>query len=324
MHKERWLALPGSETICFTKTRGWNFPDRTVLVKSFAVEQEEGNAASRKWIETRFLTKQEGEWFGYSYRWNDAGTDAELLPAAGADQTSAIRTPAGVREQVWHYPSRAECMVCHSRAANFVLGLCTPQMNTAHDYGTGTDNQLRALEHVGALSGFDWASQARDQLAERANAQGLTGKDAEAYAKLHGPQPGQRGVPATKLLPTSPDKLPRMVDPNDPKEDLAARARSWLHVNCSQCHVEAGGGNARMELEFTTALDKMRVVDERPVHATFDLPDARLVAPGSPGRSVLLMRAGLRGPNQMPPLATSRVDEAGLAVLRDWVSSLKK
>jgi mono/diheme cytochrome c family protein len=324
MHKERWLALPGAETIGYTKTRGWNFPDRTVLVKSFAVEREEGNPASRKWIETRFLTRQDGEWFGYTYRWNDAGTDAELLPAAGADQAFAIRTPAGVREQVWHYPSRAECMVCHSRAANYVLGLCTPQLNTAHDYGGCTDNQLRALEHAGVLTGFDWASQARDELADRATAGGLKGKDAEAYAKLHGPQPGQRGVPETKLLPTGPDGLPRMVDPTDARQDLTARAKSRLHANCSQCHVEPGGGNARMELEFTTALDKMRVVDERPVHATFDLPDARLVAPGSPGRSVLLKRAGTRGPNQMPPLATSRVDEAGLALLREWVRSLEK
>jgi hypothetical protein len=70
LHKERWLALPGTETIAYTKTRGWNFPDRTVLVKSFAVEREEGNPATRQWVETRFFTKQEGEWYGYSYVWN--------------------------------------------------------------------------------------------------------------------------------------------------------------------------------------------------------------------------------------------------------------
>ena len=60
MHKERFLALPGSEAINYTKTRGWNFPDKTVIVKSFALDQEEGNPASRKWIETRFLTKHKG------------------------------------------------------------------------------------------------------------------------------------------------------------------------------------------------------------------------------------------------------------------------
>jgi glucose/arabinose dehydrogenase len=311
MHKERWIALPGTEQIGYTKTRGWNFPDRTVIVKSFAIEREEGNPATREWIETRFLTRQEGEWYGYSYRWNDAGTDAELLPAGGADQTFRIRTPTGVREQTWHYPSRAECMVCHSRAANWVLGLCTPQMNS----------QLCAFEQTGLLKDLDWQSKARDELSDRAAAKGLKEKDADEYVKLHGPQSGQRGVTGTKLLPGEPANLPHMVDPYDPKQDLAKRAKSWLHANCSQCHVEAGGGNARMELEFTTAPDKMRLVDEKPVHATFDLPDARLVAPGSPDRSVILKRVGTRGPNQMPPLSTCRVDEAGLALLREWIKS---
>ena len=54
-----------------------------MLVKSFALEMEEGNPASRRWIETRFLTNQEGEWFGYSYLWNDEQTDGTLVDAQG-------------------------------------------------------------------------------------------------------------------------------------------------------------------------------------------------------------------------------------------------
>ena len=42
----------------------------------------------------------------------------------------------------WHYPSRAECMVCHSRAANCVLGFSELQMNQDHDYGGVNENQL--------------------------------------------------------------------------------------------------------------------------------------------------------------------------------------
>ena len=96
-----------------------------MLVKSFALELTEGNPASRKWIETRFLTKQDGEWFGYSYVWNDDRTDADAgATRRGWTATFTIQTATGERKQTWHYPSRAECMVCHSRAANFVLGLC--------------------------------------------------------------------------------------------------------------------------------------------------------------------------------------------------------
>jgi hypothetical protein len=68
----------------------------------------------------------------------------------------------------------------------------------------------------------------------------------------------------------------------------------------------------------------MRLIDEKPVHNTFNLPDARLVAPGAPDRSVLLHRISLRGAGQMPPLASNRVDEQGLELMREWVRTMKK
>jgi uncharacterized repeat protein (TIGR03806 family) len=308
MYKERFLALPTGAKIDFTHNHGWNFPDKTVLVKSFALETKEGDPASRKWVETRFLTKQSGEWYGYSYLWNDAGTDAALIDAQGMDKEFTVKGAAGDRQQTWHYPSRAECMVCHSRAQNFVLGLTELQMNKDHKYGNVVDNQLRVLEHLKLLR-LDWYGEVRDSIKDDTNK----------------PQPGQREVKAGTMLHQPPAGFKHLVDPYDPKQDLTARARSWLHVNCSSCHVEAGGGNAQMELEFATALDKMRVVGTTPVHQTFDLKDAKLIVPGAPERSVLLHRIGLRGPNsgQMPPLSTHRVDEAGLALMREWVKSLK-
>ncbi|HEX5104799.1 MAG TPA: PQQ-dependent sugar dehydrogenase, partial [Pirellulaceae bacterium] len=161
-HKERFLAIPHKEgedmRIGFSTNRGWNFPDETVLIKSFALETTQGDPASRRWIETRFLTKQAGEWVGYSYLWNDEQTDAELVATEGADREFEIRVPRsrenpdGLSRQKWRYPSRTECMVCHSRAANFVLGLTELQMNKDHDYGHGhVENQLAVLERLGML-----------------------------------------------------------------------------------------------------------------------------------------------------------------------------
>ena len=120
-----------------------------------------------------------------------------------------------------------------------------------------------------------------------------------------------------------PEKYRRLVDPYDAKADLTARARSYLHANCAQCHVEAGGGNAQMELEFTTTLERMRIVDVKPLHHTFGLPDARLVAPGNPERSALLHRVANRDAGHMPPLATSVVDQQAVRLLRDWIAQLK-
>ena len=295
-----------------------------MIVKSFAIERREGDPTSRQWIETRFLTKQEGEWYGYSYRWNDQGTDAELVPAKGLDKEFDVVTKDGPKKQAWHYPSRSECMVCHSRAQNYVLGLCTAQMDKVHEYPTGPEQQMRMLEAVGAFS-FDWAAEAKNRWQQHATAKKLTGKAADDYVARHAPMEGQRTVVGNSLYPTTPPgpSPDRLVNPYDDREDLTRRAKSWLHANCSSCHVEAGGGNALMELGMNTSLDGMRIVDVKPNHATFDLPDARLVAPGSPERSVLFKRMSMRGPGQMPPLASTRVDEAGVKLMREWIATLK-
>jgi mono/diheme cytochrome c family protein len=124
-------------------------------------------------------------------------------------------------------------------------------------------------------------------------------------------------------LPKRPDQLPRLVDPHDTRANLNTRVRSYLHANCAQCHVRAGGGNAAIDLEFATDLDKARLVGVRPQHQDFKIPDAQLVAPGHPERSVLYQRLALRGPGQMPPLASALVDREAVQMLHDWIKTLK-
>lgn len=328
-YKERYIALPGEDSrIEFTDSGGWNFPDRAVLVKSFALDTEEGNPRSRRWVETRFLTKQDGEWVGYSYLWNEAQTEATLVEASGADREFVLRvrksaqSSDGVRKQKWHYPSRAECMACHSRAANFVLGLTTLQMNREHDYGKNRDNQLRVLEHLGMLR-LNWAQRIQNDLRAAARSRGMTEAQVEDYVRKSADNSGQRQARVSSLLGVAPDKYPRLVNPYDPKQELDRRARAYLHANCSQCHVAAGGGNSQMHLEFTTALEKTRLFDVPPVHDTYGLPDARLVAPGSPERSVLLHRMSHRDRGHMPPLATSIVDRDAVKLMGEWIRGMR-
>ncbi|MBK9169449.1 MAG: PQQ-dependent sugar dehydrogenase [Bryobacterales bacterium] len=148
-HKERFVAMPGDTAIEFKEANHWVFDDGAVTVKSFALDMADG---SRRWIETRIMVKQDNHWVGYTYEWNNRQTDAVLVAASGRDRTYQVRdaeAPGGVRDQVWHYPSRNECMFCHSRAAGFVLGLKTHQMNREHNFGAAADNQLRTYEHIG-------------------------------------------------------------------------------------------------------------------------------------------------------------------------------
>lgn len=307
-------------------TQSWKLPDQTVLVKSFALELEEGNSASRRWVETRFMTKQEDEWFGYSYLWNDEQTDATLVAAAGIDRVYDIKTKDGkTRSHKWHYPSRAECMVCHSRAANFVLGPSPQQFNREHDYGGVVANQLDVLEWLGLFQ-VNWRTEFTSVVRKELEAKGLAKEAIDAQLTLLTASRNQRGVPPqpTGLLFHSPSKMPAFADPYDKTKDVALRARSYLHANCAHCHVEAGGGNAQFQIDFKTELAKTKLIDVAPLHHKFDLADPKLIAAGQPDRSVLLTRLARRGTNsgQMPQLATDLVDQEAVVLIRDWIKSL--
>lgn len=170
--KDRWLAIPGDgqiefETITYPGAvpgprPGYRYPDGTVAVKHFAIELEPGNPVSLKRLETRVLifeqvpgNQEMGDqmWQGYTYVWNDEQTDALLANKNGQDLKLQIKdtaSPGGQREQVWHFPSRAQCGMCHTMPAKFVLGLNTIQLNKNHDYGHGqVTNQLAAWNQLG-------------------------------------------------------------------------------------------------------------------------------------------------------------------------------
>jgi uncharacterized repeat protein (TIGR03806 family) len=168
--KERFLAIPGLGQIEFDTVeypqpapgapRGWRFPNGTVAVKTFFLETDKG----KRRLETRILhfeklagSEEVGDqyWRGYTYVWNDDQTDADLLDARGLDRTYTIKdaaAPGGSRKQTWHFPSRAECTLCHTMPAKFVLGLNTHQLNREHDYGGMKANQLKAWEGLGLFT----------------------------------------------------------------------------------------------------------------------------------------------------------------------------
>ena len=306
-------------------TRGWAFPDGTVLVKSFGLKLATAAAKTRsgtkagvdRWVETRLLYREQGEWVGYSYRWNDEQTEADLVEGTGQDRVySVVGSGGAIRKQTWHYPSRAECMVCHSRAAEYVLGLTTVQINRDHLHGGVAVNQLSLLSELGlaSIKPLDELRARRKQQLEQDGADAAAVK--QALAK-YTPK-----VPAGHMLAGTLLSKPSLVDPYTVGPSLELRVRSYLHANCAQCHVAAGGGNAQIELNFSTPIAKSKLLGVAPVHDTFKLPQAQLVVPGRPERSVLLKRLQMRGRGQMPQLATSLADARAVALVREWIKSL--
>ncbi len=149
--KRRWLAVPQGQTIGFDAVGNWQFPAGTVLIKHFEID----TTAGIQRLETRFVIISSGGAYGVTYKWNAAGTDADL--DLGTQPSTTEITRADGRRQTWTYPSRTNCMECHLPASGFALGARTHQLNGPQTYVTAdglsrSDNQLRALGAAGLLS----------------------------------------------------------------------------------------------------------------------------------------------------------------------------
>jgi mono/diheme cytochrome c family protein len=89
-----------------------------------------------------------------------------------------------VGTHTWYYPSRAECLRCHTGAAGFSLGLETGQLNRDLHY-TATQrisNQLATFEHIGLFEGPLPAQEGRQRYAVPSGDEGL---EQRARAYLH-------------------------------------------------------------------------------------------------------------------------------------------
>ena len=159
--KKRWIAIPNdgshntpAEQVTYSDTGAWTFPVGTVLVKHFALPVDERNPSITKPVETRFFVHgSDGVYYGVSYRWNDAGTDAELL-TGGAARDFIITGPSGsTRTQRWDFPSRSDCRTCHTERADNVLGVRAYQLAKDMTYPL-TGRRSNELETWNALGIF--------------------------------------------------------------------------------------------------------------------------------------------------------------------------
>ena len=107
-----------------------------------------------------------------------------------------------------------------------------------------------------------------------------------------------------------PEKEPSLASIHDETADLDRRVRSYLHVNCAHCHQFNAGGAANIVLGFDLPLDQTRTVDVRPIQGTFNIDNARIIAPGDPARSVLYYRISKLGGGRMPRVGSNQVDVA--------------
>jgi putative heme-binding domain-containing protein len=265
------------------------FPRDGVLARTVSLELESGNPGSRRRLETQILHFDGTLWRAYTYAWNDAQTDATLVPAAGMERAFTVidrHAPGGRRRQHWHFHSRAECLTCHNPWTGPPLAFTPAQLDRDHRFGDVVDHQIRALRHAGLV---------------------------ELY---------HRDEESGKTTSLSQLSTFRLTNPYDQTASLRARARSYLHVNCAHCHQFGAGGTADLELRAQTPLDDTKTLEVHPVQGTFDIPGGHILSPGDPYRSVLYYRMAKLGRGRMPHLGSEIVDERGLRLIHDWIRHL--
>jgi uncharacterized repeat protein (TIGR03806 family) len=117
-------------------------------------------------------------------------------------------------------------------------------------------------------------------------------------------------------------RRPALPLPTGTQGTLEARARSYLHANCSICH-RPESNFPLLDLRWTTTLSTTGACNTEPSKGNLGVAGAKLIVPGQPARSVLSLRMHtLEARFRMPPIGSAVVDAEGVKVIDDWIASL--
>ncbi|MGF1581954.1 MAG: PQQ-dependent sugar dehydrogenase [Gemmataceae bacterium] len=294
--KDRYVAFPKKGQVKFSKTDKWQFPVGTVFAKTFWLHRDRVNLKDPERMETRLWVHSPQGWTGYTYVYNDDKTEAYLLDGS-LSKPIQIKTKKGMFTQRYYFPSRKDCTACHNKAANYVLGLTTRQMNRTLRYHGDKENQIEMFNRLGVFT--EDVKTPVNQL--------------EKYPDW---QFGNLDRDLTDDYVSNTHELPQ-----GNRETLA---RGWLDINCAVCHRRKGIVTVGGDMRFHQPLKRMNLVNRPPNQGHLSPPNSALIMPGQPYRSELILRASHRGPRQMPPVGSRLVDSRGLEVLRMWIKGMKK
>jgi putative heme-binding domain-containing protein len=110
--------------------------------------------------------------------------------------------------------------------------------------------------------------------------------------------------------------------PDDVSACLDQRARSYLHVNCSHCHLMGGNASTVFDLRYDKTLAESKMVNVGPMKGDYHLPQAKIIAAGNPAASVLIYRLAKAGSGRMPHIGSKTLDRTGFHLLWKWIATL--
>lgn len=158
--KQRWIALPNDgqydspdEQIEFDAEEPWKFPKGTVFIKHFEIPNTQDIGGNPIKLETRFFVITENDRpYGITYKWNEQGTDAELLTISDQREINIFHDSQFSHLQTWDFPSRTQCITCHNPNAGYTLGINTSQLNKIYEHDGNSINQIDYFNQLGLFS----------------------------------------------------------------------------------------------------------------------------------------------------------------------------
>jgi len=153
--KSRFISLPKDQQLVYQKDGTFNFPQESILIKTFYYPENFKNSdQSLRLIETRLLINTQEGWMGFPYVWNLEQTDAYLEIAGKRLDVSFINLAGQSINFEYSVPNFNQCKGCHVNQNRMVpIGPKARLLNHDFNYDDGKMNQLEKWVKLGMASG---------------------------------------------------------------------------------------------------------------------------------------------------------------------------
>lgn len=152
--KQRLIKVPANQTLTAVNDGLPQFPNGTILVKTFYYFNDKRNASKgKRIIETRILIKNNGQWMAGTYAWNKEQTDAVLVTGRQKTTVSWIDDKANNKTIAYQIPSAKDCGACHGNNNTIMpIGLKVRNLNRDVSRNNTSLNQLQYLQDAGIMN----------------------------------------------------------------------------------------------------------------------------------------------------------------------------